>query len=66
MATAAILGLAPLYRARLADERIPLVVDAKVGSSAAGATRQVREAIIPTVVELCVRFSQLAIVIPPN
>jgi N-acetyl-gamma-glutamyl-phosphate/LysW-gamma-L-alpha-aminoadipyl-6-phosphate reductase len=38
MATAAILGLAPLYRARLADERIPLVVDAKVGSSAAGAT----------------------------
>ena len=38
MATAAILGLAPLYRARLVDERIPLVVDAKVGSSAAGAT----------------------------
>ncbi|GAC1649320.1 MAG: N-acetyl-gamma-glutamyl-phosphate reductase [Ktedonobacteraceae bacterium] len=38
MATAAILGLAPLYRARLADEHIPLVVDAKVGSSAAGAT----------------------------
>ncbi len=38
MATAAILGLAPLFRARLADERIPLVVDAKVGSSAAGAT----------------------------
>ncbi|GAC1394049.1 MAG: N-acetyl-gamma-glutamyl-phosphate reductase [Ktedonobacteraceae bacterium] len=38
MATAAILGLAPLYRARLADEGIPLVVDAKVGSSAAGAT----------------------------
>lgn len=38
MATAAILGLAPLYRARLADERIPLVVDAKVGSSAAGVT----------------------------
>ena len=38
MATAAILGLAPLYRARLADERVPLVVDAKVGSSAAGAT----------------------------
>ncbi len=38
MATTAILGLAPLYRARLADERIPLVVEAKVGSSAAGAT----------------------------
>ena len=38
MATAAILGLAPLYRARLADEAIPLVVDAKVGSSASGAT----------------------------
>lgn len=37
MATAAILGLAPLYRARLVDENIPLVVDAKVGSSAAGA-----------------------------
>jgi len=38
MATAAILALAPLYRTRLADENIPLVVDAKVGSSAAGAT----------------------------
>ncbi len=38
MATAAILGLAPLFQAKLADERIPLVVDAKVGSSAAGAT----------------------------
>ncbi len=38
MATAAILGLAPLFRARLADEAIPLVVDAKVGSSASGAT----------------------------
>ena len=38
MATAAILGLAPLYRAGLVDESIPLIVDAKVGSSAAGAT----------------------------
>jgi N-acetyl-gamma-glutamyl-phosphate/LysW-gamma-L-alpha-aminoadipyl-6-phosphate reductase len=38
MATAAILGLAPLYRARLVDEAIPLVVEAKVGSSAAGAS----------------------------
>ncbi len=38
MATAAILGLAPLYRAGLVDTAIPLVVDAKVGSSAAGAT----------------------------
>jgi len=38
MATAAILGLAPLYRAGLIDETIPLTVDAKVGSSAAGAT----------------------------
>mgnify|MGYP001212187599 FL=1 len=37
MATAAILGLAPLYRAGLVDTAIPLVVDAKVGSSAAGA-----------------------------
>lgn len=38
MATAAILGLAPLYRAGLVDSAVPLVVDAKVGSSAAGAT----------------------------
>jgi N-acetyl-gamma-glutamyl-phosphate/LysW-gamma-L-alpha-aminoadipyl-6-phosphate reductase len=38
MATAAILGLAPLYRAGLVDQGQPLVVDAKVGSSAAGAT----------------------------
>lgn len=41
MATAAILGLAPLYRAGLVDGGdggLPLVVDAKVGSSAAGAT----------------------------
>jgi N-acetyl-gamma-glutamyl-phosphate/LysW-gamma-L-alpha-aminoadipyl-6-phosphate reductase len=37
MATAAILGLAPLYRAGVVDTAIPLVVDAKVGSSAAGA-----------------------------
>src|SRR5258706_14231731 len=38
MATAAILGLAPLYRAGLVNGAIPLVVEAKVGSSAAGAT----------------------------
>ena len=38
MATAAILGLAPLYRAGLVKSTLPLVVDAKVGSSAAGAT----------------------------
>lgn len=38
MATAAILGLFPLYRAGLVDETVPLVVEAKVGSSAAGAT----------------------------
>lgn len=38
MATAAILGLAPLYRAQLVDRHMPLIVDAKVGSSAAGAT----------------------------
>ncbi|QBD81599.1 N-acetyl-gamma-glutamyl-phosphate reductase [Ktedonosporobacter rubrisoli] len=38
MATAAILGLAPLYRAGLVNRAIPLVVEAKVGSSAAGAT----------------------------
>jgi N-acetyl-gamma-glutamyl-phosphate/LysW-gamma-L-alpha-aminoadipyl-6-phosphate reductase len=37
MATAAILGLAPLYRAGLVNLSFPLVVDAKVGSSAAGA-----------------------------
>ena len=38
MATAAILGLAPLYRADFVDGTLPLVVEAKVGSSAAGAT----------------------------
>lgn len=38
MATAAILGLAPLYRAGLVDGALPLVLEAKVGSSAAGAT----------------------------
>ncbi len=38
MATAAILGLAPLYRAGLVNSAMPLVVEAKVGSSAAGAT----------------------------
>ncbi len=38
MATAAILGLAPLYRAGLVDAAIPLVLEAKIGSSAAGAT----------------------------
>ncbi len=38
MATAAILGLAPLYRAGLVNRSIPLVVEAKVGSSAAGAS----------------------------
>lgn len=38
MATAAILGLAPLYRAGVVNIGIPLVVEAKVGSSAAGAT----------------------------
>jgi N-acetyl-gamma-glutamyl-phosphate/LysW-gamma-L-alpha-aminoadipyl-6-phosphate reductase len=38
MATASILGLAPLYRAGLINYALPLVVDAKVGSSAAGAT----------------------------
>jgi N-acetyl-gamma-glutamyl-phosphate/LysW-gamma-L-alpha-aminoadipyl-6-phosphate reductase len=37
-ATTAILGLAPLYRAGLVNMQIPLVVEAKVGSSAAGAT----------------------------
>ncbi len=38
MATAAILGLAPLYRAGLVNRALPAVVEAKVGSSAAGAT----------------------------
>jgi LysW-gamma-L-alpha-aminoadipyl-6-phosphate/LysW-L-glutamyl-5-phosphate reductase len=37
MATAAILGLFPLYRAGLVNRAIPMVVEAKVGSSAAGA-----------------------------
>ena len=37
-ATAAILGVAPLYRAGLVNYSLPLVVEAKVGSSAAGAT----------------------------
>lgn len=36
MATAAILGLAPLYQAGLVNDSIPLVLEAKVGSSAAG------------------------------
>ncbi len=38
MAIASILGLAPLYHAGLVSYALPLVVDAKVGSSAAGAT----------------------------
>lgn len=37
MATAAILGLAPLYRSGLVDANVPLVLEAKVGSSAGGA-----------------------------
>jgi N-acetyl-gamma-glutamyl-phosphate/LysW-gamma-L-alpha-aminoadipyl-6-phosphate reductase len=38
MATASILALAPLYRSGLVNYDIPLVVDAKIGSAAAGAT----------------------------
>jgi N-acetyl-gamma-glutamyl-phosphate/LysW-gamma-L-alpha-aminoadipyl-6-phosphate reductase len=38
MATASILGLAPLYRAGLVDQQVPLVLEGKIGSSAAGAT----------------------------
>lgn len=38
MATASILGLAPLYRAGLVNQSIPLVIEGKIGSSAAGAT----------------------------
>lgn len=38
MATAAILGLVPLYQAGLVNNAVPLVVEAKVGSSASGAT----------------------------
>jgi len=38
MATAALLGLAPLYRAGLVDRTLPLVIEAKIGSSAAGAS----------------------------
>ncbi len=38
MATASILGLAPLFQAGLVDNHMPVVVEAKVGSSAAGAT----------------------------
>lgn len=37
LATAAILGLAPLVRAGVLDRAAPIVVEAKVGSSAAGA-----------------------------
>ncbi|MBO0795078.1 MAG: N-acetyl-gamma-glutamyl-phosphate reductase, partial [Ktedonobacteraceae bacterium] len=37
-ATTAILGLAPLYRAGLVNTALPTVVEAKIGSSAAGAT----------------------------
>jgi N-acetyl-gamma-glutamyl-phosphate/LysW-gamma-L-alpha-aminoadipyl-6-phosphate reductase len=36
-ATTSILGLAPLYRAGVVNQALPLVVEAKVGSSAAGA-----------------------------
>ncbi|HET9016572.1 MAG TPA: N-acetyl-gamma-glutamyl-phosphate reductase [Thermomicrobiaceae bacterium] len=36
-ATASILGLAPLYRAGVVDPAMPLVVEAKTGSSGAGA-----------------------------
>lgn len=36
MATAAILGLTPLYRAGLVNRQIPLVLEGKIGSSAAG------------------------------
>jgi LysW-gamma-L-alpha-aminoadipyl-6-phosphate/LysW-L-glutamyl-5-phosphate reductase len=38
MATTSILGLFPLYRAGIVNQQLPLVVEAKVGSSAAGAT----------------------------
>lgn len=38
MATTAILGLAPLYRAGLVNRQLPLVVEGKIGSSAAGAS----------------------------
>lgn len=37
-ATASILGLAPLYRAGLVNRQLPLVLESKMGSSAAGAT----------------------------
>jgi N-acetyl-gamma-glutamyl-phosphate/LysW-gamma-L-alpha-aminoadipyl-6-phosphate reductase len=37
MATTSILGLAPLYRAGVVNQALPLVLEAKVGSSAAGA-----------------------------
>lgn len=36
MATASILGLAPLYRSGLVDQALPLVIEGKIGSSAAG------------------------------
>jgi len=38
MATAALLALAPLYRAGAVNQEMPLVVEGKIGSSAAGAT----------------------------
>lgn len=38
MATAVLLGLAPLYRSGVVNQETPLVVEAKIGSSAAGAT----------------------------
>src|SRR2546421_9356999 len=44
MATAAILGLAPLYQAGLVNSALPLVADAKVASSAAGAPAERRMA----------------------
>jgi len=38
VATASILGMAPLFRAGIVDDSKPVVIDALVGSSAAGAT----------------------------
>jgi len=38
LATAAILGLRPLVQAGILDQTLPMIIDAKVGSSAGGAT----------------------------
>ena len=66
MATTAILGLAPLYRAGLVNRQIPLVLEGKIGLFGGGRLLQARVAIIPIAAVRYVRFSQPATDIAPN